>query len=144
MPSRLLTRIRDLFEGDPGVRKVADDPVLSAELLLLFRMILADGTVSNSEMTSFRRICTESFGISAESVDAVIEFLNDYGYETTGAQALAVFEELDVDRKRQLARHMAEIAKADTQIGEQEVKLLKRALDLLGLDAADVVPSSRA
>ena len=50
MASGLLAQIREIFEGDPGVRKVADDPVLSAELLLLFRMILADGQVSDSEM----------------------------------------------------------------------------------------------
>ena len=48
-----------MIEGDPGIRKVADDPVLSAELLLLFRMILADGKVDDSEMKAFRRICRE-------------------------------------------------------------------------------------
>lgn len=138
MPSRLLEKLRTFIEGDPGVRKVADDPVLSAELLLLFRMILADGSVSNSEMTTFRRICTDAFGIAPESVDAVIEYLNDIGYETTGPQALAMFEDLDVGRRRLLVRHMAEIAKADAQIGAQEVKLLRRTLELLGLEPTDV------
>src|SRR5262245_44747137 len=38
MLQALLTKVKNLIEGDPGVRKVADDPVLSAELLLLFRM----------------------------------------------------------------------------------------------------------
>ena len=36
----LLDQIRSIFDGDPGVRKVADDPVLSAELLMLFRICL--------------------------------------------------------------------------------------------------------
>jgi uncharacterized tellurite resistance protein B-like protein len=139
MAAGVLAQIRSLFEGDPGVRKVADDPVLSAELLLLFRMILADGTVSDSEMAVFRRICREAFGISGESLDGVVEYLNDFGYETSGAQALALFGELDIERRKQLARHMAEIAKADSQLAENEVRLLRRTLDILGISPVDVV-----
>ena len=120
MAQGLLGKIISLFEGDPGVRKVADDPVLSAELLLLFRMILADGAVSETEMQAFRRICQEAFGIRDESIDGVIEYLNEFGYETTGVQALAMFRELDFERRRQLARHMAEIAKADAQLAATE------------------------
>ena len=114
--------VMTVFEGDPGVRKVADDPVLSAELLLLFRMILADGAVSETEMAVFRRICREAFGISEESIDGVVEFLNDFGYETNGAQALAMFQELDLDRRKRLARHMAEIAKADSSWPTKEMR----------------------
>lgn len=139
MATGVLTRIRTLFDGDPGVRKVADDPVLSAELLLLFRMILADGTVSDSEMDTFRRICREAFGIGEESLDGVVEYLNDFGYETSGAQALALFGELEVERRKLLARHMADIAKADSQLAENEVRLLRRTLDVLGLSPVDVV-----
>ena len=61
MATGLLQHIKSLFDGDPGVRKVADDPVLSAELLLLFRMILADGAVKDSELDMLRRICREAF-----------------------------------------------------------------------------------
>ena len=112
MAASLLTKIRAVFEGDPGVRKVAEDPVLSAEILLLFRMILADGVATEAEMAAFRHICAESFGIEGESVDAVIEYLNEFGYETNAAQAVAMFQDLPVERRKQLARHMAEIAKA--------------------------------
>ena len=114
MLNSVLARVRMLIEGDPGIRKVADDPVLSAELLLLFRMILADGKVDDAEMTAFRRICREVFGIEEESLDGVIEYLNDFGYETSGAQAIGMFHELDIERRKLLARNMAEIAKADT------------------------------
>ena len=139
MAGSLLAQIRNLFDGDPGVRKVADDPVLSAELLLLFRMILADGEIEEHEMQVFRRICADSFGIEGESVDAVIEYLNDFGYETNGAQALALFRGLPPERRQELARHLAEIAKADHHLASQEVKLLRRVLDTLGLDPLDVV-----
>ncbi len=139
MPHGLLSRFRTMFEGDPGVRKVADDPALSAELLLLFRMILADGEVSESELETFRRICRDAFGIGEESIDGVVEYLNDFGYETSGQQALALFQELDVDRRKLLARHMADIAKADHHLAEKEVRLLRRTLELLGLSPVDLV-----
>lgn len=134
----LLDQIRALFDGDPGVRKVADDPVLSAELLMLFRMILADGEVKEAEMLALRRICRDSFGIAEASIDAVIEYLNDFGYETNGSQAIAMFRDLDVERRRMLARHMAEIAKADEHLAENEVRLLRRTLDMLGISPVDL------
>ncbi|UDL89992.1 TerB family tellurite resistance protein [Mesorhizobium sp. PAMC28654] len=139
MAAGLLDQIRSIFDGDPGVRKVADDPVLSAELLMLFRMILADGLVSESEMAVFRRICKDAFDIPESSIDAVIEYLNDFGYETNGSQAIALFRELDIERRKLLARHMVEIAKADSQLAESEVRLLRRTLDLLGINPVDVV-----
>ena len=139
MASGLLAQIREIFEGDAGVRKVADDPILSAELLLLFRMILADGQVTDSEMAVFRRICRDTFGIGEDSIEGVVEYLNDFGYETSGAQAIEMFRELDVERRRLLARNMADIAKADSQLAENEVRLLRRTLDLLGISPVDVV-----
>lgn len=139
MAEGLLKQIRSLFDGDPGVRKVADDPALSAELLLLFRMILADGAVKDSELEMLRRICRESFGIADESFDGIVEYLNDFGYETNGAQALRMFQGMDIERRRLLARHMADIAKSDEQLAENEVRLLRRTLDLLGISPVDAV-----
>lgn len=145
MAFALLDQIRSIFDGDPGVRKVADDPVLSAELLMLFRMILADGSVSESEMVALRRICREAFGIPEASIDSVIEYLNEFGYETNSSQAIAQFRDLDVERRKLLARHMAEIAKADSQLAGNEMKLLRRTLDLLDISPADAVkPQTQA
>lgn len=143
MSQGILARIRSLFDGDPGVRRVADDPVLSAELLLLFRMILADGSVSDAEMDTLRRICRDSFGIPEASMDAVIDYLNEFGYETSGSQAVALFQDLDLERRQLLARHMAEIAKADRQLAENEVRLLRRTLEMLDLSPVDAVKSGQ-
>ena len=139
MATGLLAQLKAMFDGDPGVRKVADDPLLSAELLLLFRMILADGVVQESEMEAFRRICREAFGISEKSIDGIVEYLNDFGYETSGKHAIALFQEMDIERRRLLARHMADIAKADSQLAENEIRLLRRTLDMLGISPVDVV-----
>ena len=141
MLDSVLAKVRMMIEGDPGVRKVADDPLLSAELLLLFRMILADGKVDDNEIATFRRICSDAFGIEGESIDGVVDYLNDFGYETSGTQAVDLFRGLDLDRRKTLARHMAAIAKADTQLAEQEIRLLKPTLELLGVDPNDLVQS---
>lgn len=138
MALKIFEQIKDIFEGDPGIRRVADDPVLSAEMLLLFRMILADGVVQDSEMAALRRICRDAFGIPEESMDGVIEYLNDFGYETNAAQALDMFRKLSPERRRVLAAHMAEIAKADAKLAETELRLLKRSLDILQLDPSDL------
>lgn len=138
----LVAQLKLLFEGDPGVRKVADDPTLTAELLLLFRMILADGKVSERELNTFRRICSETFGISEESFRGVLRYLQDFGYETTAPQALEMFRALPIDRRKQLVRHLAEIAKADKELNEQEVKLLKRTLEFLDVDPRDALSGS--
>ncbi len=140
MLDTVLAKVRMMIEGDPGIRKVADDPVLSAELLLLFRMILADGKVDDSEMVAFRRICRNSFGIEEDSIDGVVDYLNDFGYETTGIQAVELFRDLSPERRVALARHMAEIARADTELSVQEIRLLERTLELLGLDPGELAP----
>lgn len=135
----IIERIRVLFEGDPAVKRVADDPVLTAELMLLFRMVLADGEAAGPELEVFKRICRESFGIEGESLDEVLTYLQDFGYENTEARSIGTFGQLPLSRRIALARHMAEIAKADSQLAENEVRLLRRTLELLGISPVDMV-----
>ncbi|TKT79105.1 TerB family tellurite resistance protein [Aquamicrobium sp. LC103] len=135
----LISKLKELFDGDPAVRKVADDPALTAELLLLFRMILADGEVKDGEMEALRRICQDAFGIEGGQLQDVLRFLQDFGYETSTTQALAIFEELPHERRVALARHLADIAKADADLSRHEVQLLARTLEMLGLRPRDVV-----
>src|SRR5690606_22521674 len=131
MLAAFLERMESLFEGDPAVRQVADDPVLTAELMLLFRMVLADGEAAGPEMETFKRICSEAFGIGGESLKQVIAYLQDYGYEMTTPRALGEFGALPLARRIQLARHMADIAKADARLSKHEVDLLKTTVKLL-------------
>ncbi len=138
MAIELFARIRDMFEGDPAVRKVADDPALSAEILLLFRMVLADGEVEEAELEALKRICKDAFGIGEESFSAVVSYLHDFGYETTASQALQIFRGYPRERRILLARHLAEIAKADRQLDSHEVRLLARTLEMLRLEPKDV------
>ena len=71
MAKTMLGDLKEFFTGNPSVKKVSEDPALSAELLLLFRMILADGVVKQSEMDAFRTICETAFDIRGEDIDKV-------------------------------------------------------------------------
>ncbi len=137
MVAEFLEQVRRMFDGDPAIQRVADDPVMSAELMLLFRMVLADGKVEDEELTEFRRICETAFGLDAEGLKAVTGYLQEFGYELTTPKALEVFSQVPVERRRELARHMAEIARADHSISAKEVSLLKRTMHVLGLEVEE-------
>jgi uncharacterized tellurite resistance protein B-like protein len=134
----LLARLRDVFEGNPSVRKVADDPALMAELLLLTRMALADGEMAERELSTLKRIADEAFGLAPADMELVLHHLEDFGYEISAQQAIAVFRELDRERRVALARHMAAIAKADRELSRHEVRLLARVVDMLDVTPAEV------
>lgn len=138
MSQGLLTKLRELFEGNPSVRKVADDPALTAELLLLLRMALADGKMAEPELATLQRIAQEAFGLAAADMEPVLRYLEDFGYEIAVPQAIAVFRELDRARRLALARHMAAVAKADAELSRHEVRLLARVVDMLDLTPAEV------
>lgn len=139
MVSGFFDKLLSLFDADRTVERVAEDPILTAELLLLFRMILVDGEVSESELAMFRRICKEAFGIEESAMEQVVEYLQDVGYETSIAQSLALFRKLDRERKLVLARHMVAVAKADTQLRQTEMQLLDRTFKLLEIDPREVL-----
>lgn len=139
MPQNLLARLRQLLQGNPSVRKVADDPALTAELLLLVRMVLADGEAHERELAALRRIASDSLGIDGADLELVLDHLGAFGYEITPVQAIAVFRELDMDRRLALAQNMAMLAKADGELSRHEVRLLARVLEILEIDPQRVV-----
>lgn len=120
------------LDDNPAVRRIAGNPVMAAELLLLFRMILADGIIDKSELEIFRRICRSQFGVEDQSFRDVVRYLNFFCLETTNAEALSVFRSLDEERRKELVDHMMEIASADNDLHPSERNFLVRALQSLG------------
>ncbi|MBO6902758.1 MAG: TerB family tellurite resistance protein [Rhizobiaceae bacterium] len=139
MPQNLLAQVRQLLQGNSSVRKVADDPALTAELLLLMRMVLADGEAHGCELEVLRRIAVTSLGIKSNDLDLVLDHLSAFGYETTPMQAISVFRELDMARRETLAQNMAALAKADGELSRHEVRFLARVVDILEIDPERVV-----
>lgn len=139
MSEGILARFRGLFHGESPVARVVQDPAKSAEILLLTRLVLADGVASQEEMAALKQICAEAFGLYGKDFDAVIGYLEEFGYETTGAQATAIFREMPDDRKKALIGHLIAIAKADRSIDAHEVKLIARAGEILGVDPRELI-----
>ena len=138
MPKNFLRAIREFLEGNKSVRKVAEDISLTSELILLLRMMLADGELRPEEMANFKRLCHTAFDIPEQDVPKALQYLKDYGYETTAADAAAMFSDLDPDRKRALLLHMLSIAKSDDELHGNEAELIRRTAEALGISAADL------
>lgn len=129
----LLKSLKAFFTGNASVRKVADDPALSAELLLLFRVMLADGRVQEEEQAAFERICQTAFGIEADDIGQVTDYLRSFGYETSGRQAIEMFEGVPLERRALLVEHMRDIANADAAFVASEKSLIDRVAEMLGV-----------
>jgi uncharacterized tellurite resistance protein B-like protein len=129
----LLKSLKSFFTGNASVRKVADDPALSAELLLLFRVMLADGRVQDEEQAAFERICQTAFGIDADDIDKVTDYLREFGYETSGTQAIHMFDDVAPERRAALVEHMRDIANADAEFLPSERVLIDKVAEMLGV-----------
>lgn len=138
MSNGILDSLRGFVEGNRSVRKVAGDIELTSELILLVRMMFADGELKAEEIRNFKRICTTAFDIPEDDVPEVLQYLKDYGYETTAADAAAMFEELPLERKRALLVHMLSIAKSDRELHVDEAELIRRTAQNLGLTSQDI------
>ena len=130
----LLDTIKSMLERDKTVRLVANDPALTAELLLLFRMILADGEVRSEELLTFKSICRSAFGLNPDVMSEVYKYLEDFGYEMTAEQTADIFKELPADRRRDLLDRMIQIAESDDRLEARELALLGKTADMLGFD----------
>jgi uncharacterized tellurite resistance protein B-like protein len=138
MAKSLLEQLREFVEGNRSVRKVADDIRLTSELILLVRMMFADGELKPEEIGNFKRICKTAFDIPEQDVPEVLQYLKNYGYETTASDAAAMFEELPVERKKALLVHMLSIAKSDHELHVDEAELIRRTAINLGLSSDDI------
>ena len=102
----IIDKIKDWVDTDKSVRKVAEDLQLTSELILLVRMMFADGAIKPEELENFKRICKIAFDIPEDDVPKVIEYLQDFGYETSVKDAIAMFEGMEWERKKTLLIHM--------------------------------------
>lgn len=139
MATGILQSIREFVEGNQSVRRVADDIELTSELILLVRMMFADGELREEEFNNFARICETAFGIPHDDVPEVLRYLREFGYETKAVNAAAIFSDLSVARKRSLLIHMLSVAKSDNELHDHEAELLRRTAAILGLTPADIV-----
>lgn len=134
----VIDKIKNWIDTDKSVRKVAEDLQLTSELILLVRMMFADGFLKPEELENFKRICKIAFDIPGEDVPKVIEYLQDFGYETSIDDAVSMFENLEWERKKTLLVHMFSIAKSDNEVHSDEAELIRKTSALLGLSAEEI------
>jgi len=130
----LLAQLRELITGKSSVEKVADDPALMAELLLLVRMSFADRGIKPAEALAFKSICSRALGLNEDEAGDIVHFLDDFGYETTNEQAAHMLAGLSELRRREIMDHMATIARSDGEVSEEERKLFHETARQLGLE----------
>ena len=129
---RILDSIGDMLKSRSSVQMVADDPKLSAEILLLVRVMFADGELSPAELELFKSICETEFNIPSGDVPEVIKFLRDFGYETSGEQAAEMFADMDDERRRVLMVQVLRMARVDAVLHSEEIDLIARVAKVLG------------
>jgi len=135
---KILDRIKGFVERDSSVKRVAEDLQLTSELILLVRMIFADGEMKPEELQNFKRICKIAFDIPEKDVPEVVKYLQDYGYETTADDAASMFSSMDEERKKSLLLHLMSIAKADNNVHEDEVDMIRKVAGILNISGEDL------
>ncbi len=136
---RVLDSLKAAISNKSSVQMVADDPHLASEIMLLVRMMYIDGELQGAELDLFKKFCNTAFDIPEEDVPDVIKFLREYGYETSGEQAAAIFNDMPDERKIQLIRHMVTMAQADDVLHDSEVDLIARVSKVLGFTPEQVL-----
>jgi len=123
--------------NNSAVRRLAEDPVSLAQILLLFRVVLADGHVAEPELAAFRVICEREFGVGANQLPALHVLLESPKGLMAETQMFFLLKRLDSLARSRLLGMMSEMAEAGCGDPEQAVRLVAMTAKLLQQDAAD-------
>ncbi|MGU3400716.1 TerB family tellurite resistance protein [Brucellaceae bacterium D45D] len=133
MSENIFERITSFLSKKSAVQRVADDPALASELLLLLHVIFSDGHQHPAEMVAFKEIAFKNFGIPPEEIPEVAEYLKDFAYETTTKQAANMLAEMAPERRVSLLRDLMQVACADKRLHEAETSMIQRVAKLLSI-----------
>ena len=115
------------------------NPAAIAEVLILFRVVLADGVVHPSQMTAFERICELHFRISAQDMPELHALLDSPQAQSCEEEAFMLLTQLDTDERTALLDDMMRIARANSILDVGEARLISRIALLLGLEPPGTV-----
>ncbi|MEM7302999.1 MAG: TerB family tellurite resistance protein [Pseudomonadota bacterium] len=140
----ILDRVREFVGNQSAVKRVADDEILIAEIILLIRLLFADGVLKPAETRYFQQLCVAAFNIPEDEFAEVMQFVRNFGYETSAEQAAAVFEEMPLLHKRRILVRMLSVAKADNELHQTELDMIRRTASLLGVSAEELLAAREA
>ncbi|PWL17698.1 hypothetical protein DKP76_07945 [Falsochrobactrum shanghaiense] len=144
MSESIFERITTFLSKKSAVQRVADDPALAAELLLLLHVVFADGDRHPAEIATFKQIIFENFGIAPDEIPEVAEYLKDFAYETTTKQAANMLAEMAPERRLSLLSNLMKIACADNRIDQTETAMIQRIAEVLGVTAQELRDARQA
>ena len=143
MPVNLFASIARMFERTPvwsgALQQLSENPAAMAEVLVLFRMVLADGVVRPSQMTAFERICERHFRISPRDMPDLHDLLDSPQALSCDADAFMLLGQLDTEGRTALLDDMMRIARANAIVNAGEDRLIRRTAALLGLEPGSVL-----
>ncbi len=139
----ILDTFKQYLANNRSVKMVADDSELTAELILLVRMMFIDGKLKTEERAFLQKLCEAAYGIGPDEFPAVLKFLSEFGYETSSENAASIFVDLPDERKRNLLLHMFSVAKSDNVIHPAEVELIRKTASMLNVTSADLVAAAQ-
>lgn len=143
MGTGVLQYLAQMFSREPhwrgAVGELAADPVALAEVLLLFRMVLADGVVRPSQLSAFEQICQKQFGLKTRDMEQLHALLDSPQGQNSEAEAFSLIRQLDTNKRSALLGEMMQIARANAEFDASEEKLIRRMADLLGLDPDSLI-----
>ncbi|WP_439272141.1 TerB family tellurite resistance protein [Pseudochrobactrum sp. HB0163] len=138
MSDTIFERISNYLSKKTAVQRLSEDPALVSELLLLVRLVFADGQKHQAEMNALLHIMQHDFGIKPEELPEVADYLKTFAYETSNAQAAALFSEMAPERRQSLINHLVAIAQADHEIHPAESALIARVIAQLNVDPEEL------
>lgn len=142
MNETIFERISAYLSKKTAVQRLAEDPALVSELLLLVRLVFADGQKQQSEMNALLYIMEHDFDIKPEELPEIADYLKTFSYETSSTQAAALFRELAPERRQSLIDHLVTIAQADNEIQPAESALIARVFEQLNLTSEELFARS--
>lgn len=133
MSETIFERISAYLSKKTAVQRLAEDPALVSELLLLVRLVFVDGQKHPAEMNALLHIMQHDFDIKPEELPEIADYLKTFSYETSSTQAAALFSEMAPERRDSLIRHLLFIAQADNEMHPSESALISRVVEQLNV-----------
>lgn len=135
---KLLDRMVQAVSGKqpwpPALQRLSEDQVALAKVMVMFRVVLADGVVRPTQLAAFTQLCAQRFGIEPRDIQQLHALLESPVGRDSEAEASALIRQLDSAARTALLDDMIHIARANSEPDAGEDKLIRRTADLLGLE----------
>lgn len=138
MPAELPTGRGKGAKPGPSDGRAGTEAAFKAELLLLLRMVLADGEADARTIDALSRTAAGPLGIEADWVPGIVDRVLHFGDSVGPPQAQAEFRGFARKRRVELAERVLALAAADPDIGPGMDRVKSRLIVLLDLEATDI------